>query len=95
VSPRRNLPRNRRKPPEEEERGFSLDLEASAPPGWQARAIAPARAVKEYRCPGCNQQIRLGVAHVVAWKESDEEGRRHWHTPCWSRARHSAERNAR
>ncbi len=49
------------------------------------RAIQPVNAVKVYRCPGCNQEIRLGTAHVVAWRHGDEEGRRHWHTPCWRR----------
>jgi hypothetical protein len=62
------------------------DIVTGAPPGWQARAIQPAKAVKEYRCPGCNQEIRPGTAHVVAWREGDEEGRRHWHASCWRRA---------
>ena len=41
---------------------------------------------KTYRCPGCDQEIRPQVVHVVAWP-ADERGdltdRRHWHTGCW------------
>lgn len=41
---------------------------------------------KQYVCPGCNQQIVAGVAHVVAWSDFEgPDGRRHWHTPCWRR----------
>jgi hypothetical protein len=32
------------------------------------------------------QEIRPGVAHVVAWPidgRGDETDRRHWHTGCW------------
>lgn len=61
-------------------------------------AVAGSRAVKIYRCPGCDQEIRSGFAHVVVWRagsggeaklgpphESGEgEDRRHWHTPCWA-----------
>ena len=41
---------------------------------------------KAYRCPGCDHEIRPGVAHVVAWPadgRGDLTDRRHWHTPCW------------
>jgi hypothetical protein len=31
-------------------------------------AIAGSRAVKVYRCPGCDQEIRAGIAHVVVWR---------------------------
>ncbi|MEB3051752.1 hypothetical protein KV112_18735 [Mycolicibacter sp. MYC123] len=50
-------------------------------------SIAGSRALKVYRCPGCDHEIRCGVAHVVTWRaESDASGedRRHWHTPCWT-----------
>ncbi|GFG84288.1 hypothetical protein [Mycolicibacter algericus] len=49
-------------------------------------AIAGSRAVKVYRCPGCDHEIRSGIAHVVVWREDSAEGedRRHWHTPCWA-----------
>lgn len=57
--------------------------------------IPPARANKPYRCPGCDQEVAKGVAHIVAWPEDDESGdwRRHWHTGCWeARARRSVTR---
>ncbi len=38
---------------------------------FQVRSI-PSGA-KEYRCPGCQQIIRIGTPHVVAWTED---------TPC-------------
>ena len=40
---------------------------------------------KSYRCPGCNQEIRPGTAHLVVMEREEFEGRRHWHTPCWRR----------
>lgn len=50
--------------------------------------VTGGQAGKPYICPGCNQQIAVGVAHVVAWSEFDgPEYRRHWHTPCWNRRR--------
>ncbi|WP_078325327.1 hypothetical protein [Mycobacteroides salmoniphilum] len=56
---------------------------------YQVRRISAARAIKVYRCPGCDHEIAMGVAHVVAWpvserQDSGAEDRRHWHTPCWS-----------
>jgi hypothetical protein len=55
---------------------------------YQVRPIPAARAVKTYRCPGCDHEIRTGTAHVVVWPsgrgESAVEDRRHWHTPCWA-----------
>ncbi|MDP8956672.1 MAG: hypothetical protein M3N24_06920 [Actinomycetota bacterium] len=38
---------------------------------------------KTYRCPGCQQEIRPGTAHLVVVADSDIEGRRHWHMQCW------------
>ena len=60
---------------------------------YEVRPIAAARAVKIYRCPGCDHQIRSGTAHVVVWPAELRRGaqtiddRRHWHTPCWANAR--------
>jgi hypothetical protein len=55
---------------------------------WAVRAVTGQAAVKTYRCPGCDHEIRNGLPHVVAWP-ADEYGagvhdRRHWHTPCWT-----------
>src|ERR1700722_5134952 len=59
---------------------------------YEVRAVAGARAVKTYRCPGCDHEIRSGTAHVVVWPADSAGGgpqkgmdeRRHWHTPCWA-----------
>ncbi|MEU9806334.1 hypothetical protein [Mycobacterium sp. NPDC050853] len=54
---------------------------------YRVRRIAGARAVKVYRCPGCDHEIAVGVAHVVVWPVGSYDGgvdeRRHWHSPCW------------
>lgn len=53
---------------------------------WQVRNIPGTAAAKTYRCPGCEQEIRPGVPHLVAWP-ADGRGnaadRRHWHSGCW------------
>ena len=88
--PRRTRPKKRRGRAHAEEPGEGLrapDVVRAGPPGWHVRIVQPASAVKEYRCPGCNQEIRPATKHVVAWREDDEEGRRHWHTACWDRSR--------
>ncbi|MDT3767411.1 ATP/GTP-binding protein [Gleimia hominis] len=56
---------------------------------FQVQHLSAAR--KTYTCPGCNQPIRVGSPHVVAWREegrfgldSGVQSRRHWHPHCWS-----------
>lgn len=53
---------------------------------WMVRTVPAGSSAKAYRCPGCDQEIRPGTGHVVAWP-ADERGdlsdRRHWHTGCW------------
>jgi hypothetical protein len=44
---------------------------------------------REYRCPGCDQLVPAGTAHVVAWRSDGLFGeaiddRRHWHSACWA-----------
>ncbi|WP_083210446.1 hypothetical protein [Mycobacterium intracellulare] len=59
---------------------------------YEVRPVAAARAVKTYRCPGCDHEIRSGSAHLVVWPIDSASGtgaghvedRRHWHTPCWA-----------
>ncbi|TKR43215.1 hypothetical protein FDK63_19225 [Mycobacterium tuberculosis] len=55
---------------------------------YEVRPVAAARAVKTYRCPGCDHEIRSGTAHVVVWPtdlpQAGVDDRRHWHTPCWA-----------
>jgi hypothetical protein len=91
MSPRRT----RRRP--DEMRPLREDGTAIAEEGpdgsWLVRAITGEAATKTYRCPGCDQEIRPGVPHVVAWRPGAEEDRRHWHRPCWSaRLRRGARR---
>lgn len=61
--------------------------EAAADGDWLVRPVSGAQTTKQYRCPGCDHEIRPGTGHVVAWP-ADEFGtaadRRHWHTACWA-----------
>ncbi|MCL2595809.1 MAG: hypothetical protein FWD83_09855 [Promicromonosporaceae bacterium] len=57
---------------------------------WSVRTVKSSD--KTYRCPACNQEIRPGTAHVVAWSrdgfsgsEAGVDARRHWHASCWQR----------
>jgi hypothetical protein len=73
------------------------EREAPLLPPERPRGVAPEWAAVEgvkvqasmgekgrtYRCPGCQQEIRPGVAHLVVMEYEDVEFRRHWHTPCW------------
>ncbi|HXW46753.1 MAG TPA: ATP/GTP-binding protein [Streptosporangiaceae bacterium] len=54
---------------------------------WIVRQVPGAAATKMYRCPGCDQELRPGTAHVVVWPAdaAGAEGRRHWHNACWQR----------
>jgi hypothetical protein len=54
---------------------------------WIVRQVPGAAATKLYRCPGCNQEVQPGTAHVVVWPAGSvgAEGRRHWHNSCWQR----------
>jgi hypothetical protein len=53
---------------------------------WVVRQVTGSAATRAYRCPGCDQEIQPGTAHVVVWP-ADERGdladRRHWHSGCW------------
>jgi hypothetical protein len=59
---------------------------------WVKQSITGSASTKNYRCPGCNQEIRPATPHVVAWPYDDHtdtearvQDRRHWHNPCWDR----------
>jgi hypothetical protein len=87
VSPRRNRPRRHAPPPDladERVRHGVEGVQQFRDGEWTVRGLSGAG--KTYRCPGCLQEIRPGVAHVVAWPadgRGDETDRRHWHTGCW------------
>jgi hypothetical protein len=56
---------------------------------WVVRPVPGAAATKPYRCPGCDQELYPGIAHVVVWPtHSGVAARRHWHTVCWQRRMH-------
>jgi hypothetical protein len=89
MSPRRRPPREDPEPLDVERlrRGVGNlggPVQGWSDGDWEVRSV-PASG-KTYRCPGCDQEIRPGVGHVVAWP-ADERGnlsdRRHWHTGCW------------
>ena len=46
--------------------------------------VQPYRAVKRYRCPGCNQWIEPGTGHLVVVPSDAPDLRRHWHHACWA-----------
>ncbi|MFG2073646.1 hypothetical protein SAMN05421874_105245 [Nonomuraea maritima] len=52
---------------------------------WKVRTLTGASSTKTYRCPGCDQEIRAGQPHLVAWPDwpGGDEERRHWHPVCW------------
>jgi hypothetical protein len=52
--------------------------------GEDVRHVQPYQAVKTYRCPGCDHQIRPGEGHEVVVPRLAPEQRRHWHTGCWN-----------
>jgi hypothetical protein len=89
MSPRQHRRRPQVVAPVAEEqvrRGF--ETTHTGPDGeWRVRTVPGSPANKTYRCPGCDQEIRPGVGHLVAWRADDPTGaddRRHWHTACWS-----------
>lgn len=51
--------------------------------------MQPYDAVKQYVCPGCNQDILRGIGHLVVVPVDAPDLRRHWHHACW---RHRASR---
>jgi hypothetical protein len=57
--------------------------------GWDdsvdVRHVQPYEAVKLYRCPGCDHEIRPGEGHEVVVPRAAPDQRRHWHTGCWHR----------
>jgi hypothetical protein len=86
VSPRRNRLRRDERPGLDDEgarRGVQ-SVQQHRDGDFLVRSVGG--SPKTYRCPGCDQEVRPHVVHVVAWP-ADERGdltdRRHWHTGCW------------
>jgi hypothetical protein len=59
---------------------------------FYVRSVPGAAARKTYRCPGCQQLLQVGTAHLVVWPAEDlswlqsaVDSRRHWHSSCWHR----------
>jgi hypothetical protein len=52
----------------------------------ELQKLQPFQARKEYVCPGCNQEIRVGTGHAVVVPMGAADLRRHWHSPCLERA---------
>ncbi|GAA4060077.1 ATP/GTP-binding protein [Nonomuraea soli] len=52
---------------------------------WRVRPLSGASSGKQYRCPGCDQEILPGKPHLVTWPDwtGGDAERRHWHTTCW------------
>jgi hypothetical protein len=59
---------------------------ASGDTGLDVRHVQPYQALKTYRCPGCDHEIRPGEGHEVVVPRDSPHDRRHWHTACWRRA---------
>lgn len=77
-------PRRRTSPPSRPEQGYVQDPLTGQTAELQR--IQPFKALKEYVCPGCHQEIREGTGHLVVVPLSAPDLRRHWHTPCLERA---------
>ena len=53
-------------------------------PGSTVIRIQPYQARKTYLCPGCQQEIPVGLGHLVVVPDEDPDDRRHWHHACWA-----------
>ncbi len=78
------MPRRNRRAPEPPPPP-SARPRSPAPPwaevsGYEVRLV---QGDKPYRCPGCDHEIRPGLAHLVVVPAGDADARRHWHTACW------------
>jgi hypothetical protein len=88
MSPRRNRPRREGLDPLDEEqarRGVEA-VQSWRDGDWMVRSVPGDASTKAYRCPGCEQEVSAGMAHVVAWPadgRGDLTDRRHWHSGCW------------
>jgi hypothetical protein len=89
--PRRNRPpkKNNQQPEERlESRVFSIEIAEEWSDGnWIVRKITGSGSTKNYRCPGCDHEIKPATPHTLSYLEGYLDERRHWHTACWERDR--------
>lgn len=85
-------PSKHTRPPRPLSLGGVATIHGKADGDWQVRTVTGSGAVKDYRCPGCQQLVRSGTPHLVVWPSrlsgwghGGVEERRHWHTSCWDR----------
>jgi len=64
-----------------------MGSDASAVSDVTVRVVHPFEARKVYTCPGCQQEIAVGLGHVVVVPKGAPENRRHWHRACWANRR--------
>jgi hypothetical protein len=62
------------------------DFDGGEDDSVDVRHVQPYEAVKPYRCPGCDHEIRVGEGHEVVVPRDRPVDRRHWHSGCWHRA---------
>jgi hypothetical protein len=99
MSPRRNYPKNRKSgggsgDAEHREINPSNQSFVEDEDGlWVVRQLTGSAANKPYRCPGCDQLIPMATPHTVAWRDGEEDLRRHWHNVCWSKRHHRRPKN--
>lgn len=61
-----------------------MDADDHYPDAVEIRLVHPFEARKRYVCPGCQQEIPVGLAHMVVVPLDDVARRRHWHKACWA-----------
>ena len=91
MSPRRNYPKNRKSGGGDDYREINpsnQSFEEDEDGLWVVRQLTGSGATKPYRCPGCDQLIPMATPHPVAWRDGEEDLRRHWHNICWSKRHH-------
>ena len=90
--PRRNRPPKKTNQQAEEfaiqNRVFGIEIAQEWSDGnWIVRKITGSAATKNYRCPGCDHEIKPATPHTLSYLEGYLDERRHWHTACWERDR--------
>jgi hypothetical protein len=96
MSPRKNYPKNRRPKSSDNEPTLNpsnQSFEEDENGLWIVRKLTGSAANKPYRCPGCDQLIPMATPHTVAWRDGEEDLRRHWHTICWSKRKQRRPKN--